>query len=110
MCDSVLLAKGCFNALKEPLPQSRHRVPEHDQGAGDGQVRLDRRPERRGRQAGQPRVLGLRGVIDRTRPLWIVGDFGGELGQDDVADPKIVGGGARGPYRSSRRVADPPPS
>ena len=53
-CGSVLRAKGRFDALQEPLPQGRHRLPEDDQDADDGQVGLDRRRERRGRQAGQP--------------------------------------------------------
>ena len=66
----------------------RERAPEEEQDADDGQVGLHRRRQRRGGQAGQPRILGLQGRIDRARPLRIVGDFRGELGQDDVAEPR----------------------
>jgi len=84
---------GLLNALKQPLPQARHHPADDDQDPDDRQVGLDRRHERRRRYAGQPRILGLRGVIDRTRPLRIVGDFGGKLAQDDVADRKIPASG-----------------
>jgi hypothetical protein len=35
----------------------------------------------------------LRRRIGRARPLGIVSDFGGELGQDDMQEPKVDGGG-----------------
>jgi hypothetical protein len=40
-----------------------------------------------------PGVLGLRGRIVGARPLRIVDEFRGELGQDDVAGRKVEGGG-----------------
>jgi len=72
------LIEARFDALEEPLPQGRHRLPEDDQDADDGQVRTRSPPSAPRGQAGQPRVLGLRGRIDRARPLRIVGDFRGE--------------------------------
>ena len=61
------------------------RAPEEEEDADDGQVGLDRRRQRRRGQAGQPRVLGLHGRIDRARPLRIVGDVPGRSRQEDVA-------------------------
>ena len=66
--------------------------PEEDEDADDGQVGLHRRRQCCGGQAGQPRVFGLHGRIDRARPLRIVDEFRGELGEHDVAEPKVESG------------------
>ena len=93
MCDSVLRTQGCFNALKQPLPQGRHRPAKNDQDADDGQVGLNRRRQRRGAQAGQPRVLGLHGRIDGARPLRIGDEFWVEVRKKDVAARKVEADG-----------------
>lgn len=71
---------------------SRSRRADH---AGDRQVGLHRRRQRRLGHAGQPRVLGLRGCVVGTRPLRIVDEFRGDLDQDDVAARKVEGGRLR---------------
>jgi hypothetical protein len=50
--------------------------------------RLHRRRQRRGGRAGQPRILGLHGRIERARPLRIDA-FRDELAKDDVAVRKV---------------------
>ena len=93
MKDSVLRAQGRFGALHHPPPSLACR-PAHKQEVADDRDRqpgLHRLPQRRYRLAGQPRVFGLRGRIDRKRPLRIVGDVEGKLGQADVSEPMIEG-------------------
>jgi hypothetical protein len=100
MKDSVLRAQGRFGALHHPPPSLACR-PAHKQEVADDRDRqpsLHRLPQRRYRHAGQPRVFGLRGRIDRKRPLRIVGDVEGELGQADVSEPMI-----EGPRRADRK-------
>ncbi len=89
-------AQRRFDALDQPLPQGRHSPRKNDDDAGDGQIGLDRRRQRRGGHPGQPRILGLRGSIDRARPLRIVDDFRGDLGKADVDASKIEERPARG--------------
>ena len=90
------MTEGRLDALEEPLPQGRHRPAEDDQGAGDGQVGFDRCRERGGRQAGQPRVLGLHGRIDCARPLRIGDAFRGEFAKENVTACKVEAGGRAG--------------
>ena len=89
-------------SLRAAPPPTREELD-----AGDRHVALHRRRQCRLGHAGQPRVLGLRGRIDGARPLRIVGDFRGELGQDDVAARKVEGGGRAdrtGPVDESRTI------
>jgi hypothetical protein len=91
MKDSVLRAQGRFGALHHPPPSLACR-PAHKQEVADDRDRrpgLHRLPQRRYRLAGQPRVFGLHGRIDRKRPLRIVGDVEGKFGQADVSEPMI---------------------
>ena len=86
MKDSVLRAQGRFGALHHPPPSLACR-PAHKQEVADNRDRqpgLHRLPQLRYRLAGQPRVFGLRGRIDRKRPPRSVGHVEGKLGQADV--------------------------
>src|SRR5690348_6412828 len=81
-----------FEALGQSLPQGRGASPyEEEESADDGQVGLHRCGQRRGGDAGKPRVLGLHGRIERAWRLWIDA-FRDELAQDDVAVRKIERG------------------
>ena len=90
---SLLRAQGRFDALHHPQPSLACR-PAHKQEVADDrdwQPSLHRLLQSHYRQAGQPRVFGLRGRIDRKRPLRIVGDVEGKLGEADVSEPMIEG-------------------
>ena len=72
-----------------------HGAAEEDEDADDRQVGFHRRRQRRRGHAGQPRVLGLHGRIDGARPLRIVDDFRGELGQRTMWQTRQIEGGGR---------------
>ena len=97
----VFRKQGCLDALDQALPLGR-RHPREEVDTGDGQVWLHRRCQCRGGHAGQPRILGLQGRIDRTRPRRIVDDLWGELGKAYVAAPKVAGRRELGRHRPSR--------
>ncbi len=83
-----------FDAVPQPLPPGRVGRPVGEgEGAENGQLVLHRRCQRRLGDAGQPRVLGLHGRIERARPFRI-GAFRGvdELRKMEVAAPKPEGG------------------
>ena len=85
----------------------RPAAAEEDEDADDGQIGLHRRRQRRGGHAGQPRVLGLHGRIDRARPLRIVDVFRDEFGKENVADAQGRGRRARGPRRAQSMSLGP---
>ena len=87
----VLRAQRRLDALDQPLPPGRPHAPEENEAANDRQAGLHRRRQRRRGHAGQPRILGLQGRIDAAWPLRIVGVFGGDFGQEKVADREVEG-------------------
>ena len=91
----VLRGQACFDALDQPLPPGRVGRPLCEgEGAEDWQVGLHRQRQRRGGHAGQPRVRGLHGRVERARPFRIR-SFGGidgvGKGNMEAAQSMILG-------------------
>jgi hypothetical protein len=89
LADNRCYRRLCYK--NGPFVGSGPYAPEENEAANDRQAGLYRRRQRRKGHAGQPRILGLQSRIDGAWPLWIVGVFGGDFGQEKVADRGVEG-------------------